>query len=97
MLLKVDFAALSVAPLKLAILAYLGIVASGLGFFLWNFGASRVAPARLAVMNNAKVPLAVACSLVVFGDAIEWPRLLASSALLGVAVWVSGLQITERK
>ncbi|MFM7261548.1 MAG: hypothetical protein ACKO3W_13190, partial [bacterium] len=42
-------------------LIYLGVGASGVGFFLWNVGATKVAPATLAVMNNAKVPLGVAC------------------------------------
>ena len=47
---------------------YLGIVASGLGFFLWNKGASLSNPGTLAVFNNATVPLAVLVSLYVFGE-----------------------------
>lgn len=67
-------------------LAYLGLVASGLGFFLWNVGATRVSAGELAVMNNAKIPLAMACSLLVFGERADPLRLLASLALLGAAV-----------
>ena len=47
---------------------YLGLVASGLGFFLWNKGASLSNPGTLAVFNNATVPLAVLVSLYVFGE-----------------------------
>ncbi|NQU50693.1 MAG: EamA family transporter [Planctomycetes bacterium] len=47
---------------------YLGIVASGLGFFLWNSGTHRVSPTALAVANNLKIPTAVAVSLFVFGE-----------------------------
>ena len=70
-------------------LLYLGVVASGLGFFLWNVGATRVSAGQLAVMNNAKIPLAVACSLLVFGEQADPLRLLASLALLGLAVWLA--------
>ncbi|HTL68192.1 MAG TPA: EamA family transporter [Lacunisphaera sp.] len=71
-------------------LAYLGLIASGLGFFLWNKGALQVNAGVLAVMNNAKVPLAVACSLLFFGESANLPRLLASLALLGAGVWLAG-------
>ena len=70
-------------------LLYLGVVASGLGFFLWNVGATRVGPGTLAVMNNAKIPLAVACSLLVFGERADPLRLAASLTLLGAAVWLA--------
>jgi hypothetical protein len=40
-------------------------------------------------MNNAKVPLAVACSLVFFGETADLPRLLLSLTLLGIAVWLA--------
>ena len=70
-------------------LLYLGVVASGIGFFLWNVGATRVSAGQLAVMNNAKIPLAVACSLLVFGERADPLRLLVSLALLGLAVWLA--------
>ena len=47
---------------------YLGLVASGLGFFLWNKGASLSNPGTLAAFNNAVVPLAVLASLYAFGE-----------------------------
>jgi drug/metabolite transporter (DMT)-like permease len=70
-------------------LLYLGVLASGAGFFLWNVGATRVGSGTLAVMNNAKVPLAVAVSLVVFGEPAPLPWLAASLVTLGVAVWLA--------
>lgn len=70
------------------VLLYLGGVASGLGFFLWNLGATRVNAGVLAVFNNAKIPLGIACSLLFFGESAEPFRLLASFALLGAALWL---------
>ncbi len=54
-------------PGRWAALTYLGLVASGAGFFLWNTGAVRVKPGVLAVMNNLKSPLAVVVSVVFWG------------------------------
>jgi len=68
-------------------LAYLGIIASGVCFFLWNFGASRTSAASLAVGNNAKIPLSVACSIWIFGESGDAGRLL----LGGLAIVAAGL------
>jgi drug/metabolite transporter (DMT)-like permease len=75
----------TVRPLHVAVLAYLGVVASGLGFFLWNRGAVRVSTATLAVMNNAKTPLGVAVSLLVFREETDLARLLTGGALVVAA------------
>jgi drug/metabolite transporter (DMT)-like permease len=74
---------------QLLTLLYLGVLASGVGFFLWNVGATRVTAGTLAVMNNAKVPLAVAVSLLFFDELAHLPSLIASLALMGVAVWLA--------
>ena len=50
------------------LLAYLGVIASGVCFFLWNYGARRVTPVKLAVMNNLKIPLAALTSLLLFRE-----------------------------
>lgn len=71
------------------VLAYLGVLASGVCFFWWNLGATRVNTGTLAAFNNAKVPLGVACSLLFFGESADLPRLTASLVLLALAVWVA--------
>ena len=88
-LARTDFAALPLTATNVGVLLYLGVIASGLGFFLWNLGATRVTAGTLAVMNNAKIPLAVAVSLIVFRENADVPRLLAGGALMGVAVWLA--------
>jgi len=75
---------------QLLTLLYLGVLASGVGFFLWNVGATRVSSGMLAVMNNAKVPLAVAVSLIFFGEQAHLPSLCTSVALMAAAVWLAG-------
>ena len=73
-------------PSQWAILAYLGVVASGLCFFLWNRGARLVSAGQLAVMNNLKIPLAVAVSLFVFREPTNFWTLLVGALLIGAAL-----------
>jgi len=88
-LLRVDFATLQVTREQWLTLAYLGVLASGAGFFLWNLGVTRVSAATAAVMNNAKIPLGIACAVLFFGESVNLPRLLLSLALLGAAIWLA--------
>ena len=63
-----DKAALVISSAQWLSILYLGLVASGLGFFLWNKGATRTNPGILAAFNNAVVPLAMLFSLFIFGE-----------------------------
>ena len=68
---------------------YLGAVASGLCFFLWNVGAEKVNAGTLAVMNNAKIPLAVLVSLLVFHEHAHISQLLMGGLVIGLGIWIS--------
>lgn len=72
-----------------AVLLYLGLLASGIGFFLWNTGASRVSAGVLAVMNNLKVPLAVIVSLVFFAEEADLLRLAVGGAAIALALYLN--------
>ncbi len=91
-LAQTNFTALTLSHGQIWTLLYLGVLASGLCFFLWNFGATRVSAATLAAFNNAKVPLGVACSLLFFGESANLPRLLIGGALL-----LSAIVLAEKK
>lgn len=78
-------------PALLALL-YLGVVASGLGFFAWSRGSVQVSAGALAVLNNLKVPFAVAVSLLAFGERTDLLRLL-----LGGAVMIAATILAERR
>jgi drug/metabolite transporter (DMT)-like permease len=71
------------------VLLYLGVVASGVCFWLWNAGARRVRHAgTLAVMNNVKIPLGMAISLLLFGEHADPRRLALACAVMLLAVLV---------
>lgn len=78
---------LAYSPQRWAALIYLGLIASGAGFYLWNTGALRARPGVLAVMNNLKSPLAVLVSIAFWGAYAamaprDWLFLAAGSALI---------------
>ncbi|MEX0320752.1 MAG: DMT family transporter [Puniceicoccaceae bacterium] len=77
-------------------LLYLGSIASGLAFFLWNSGAVRVNTATLAVFNNLKIPLATLISILVFKEAASLDRLVPGLVILLVALGWAELAARKR-
>lgn len=87
--LTTDWPNLTLTAAHIRTLLYLGVVASGIGFFLWNYGARRVNGGTLAVFNNLKVPLAVAVSILIFGEQANVPRLLGGGGLILAALFAN--------
>jgi drug/metabolite transporter (DMT)-like permease len=81
---------------QIATIAYLGITASGIAFFLWNIGARKVSTATLAVMNNLKIPAGVLVSLLVFREEANLTALLIGAALIAVAVFVTTKRVESK-
>ena len=84
-----DWHAFTLTPAQQLTILYLGIVASGLCFFMWNVGAERVNAGTLAVMNNAKMPIAVAVSLLITHEQASIGRLASGCLIVGVAAWLA--------
>ena len=84
-----DFHTLSVQPHQWLALIYLGVIASGLCFFLWNLGARKVNDGALAVMNNLKIPVGVIASLAILKESTDYPRLILGCCLFVLALWIN--------
>jgi len=80
---------LTLSGRQMTAVVYLGVVASGLGFFLWNAGVRRTSASVLAVLNNLKIPLAAVVSLAVFGGHANPAQLLTGGCLFVGATWLS--------
>jgi drug/metabolite transporter (DMT)-like permease len=85
---------LNATPTQWLVLVYMGVIASGLGFFCWNKGGSQTSVGVLAAFNNAVVPLAMFASLFIFGEAVggtpeELIRLAIGSLLIVTAVLIA--------
>ncbi len=74
---------------QIGVLLYLGVVASGISFFLWNRGARHTPAGTLAVLNNLKIPLAVLVSFLVFRESANLVRLAIGGALILAAAALS--------
>lgn len=76
------------SPLHWGILLWLGIVASGLGYFFWNLGATRVSSGQLAIMNNALIPAGLIVNLLIWNRDTDLLRLAAGAAVMMLALWL---------
>lgn len=80
---------LPATTLQWGILAWLGLVASGLGFFLWNRGACQVDAGTLAVMNNALVPAGLLVNLLIWNRDADLVRLCVGGGVIALSLWLN--------
>jgi drug/metabolite transporter (DMT)-like permease len=85
------FSRIRLTASQVLVLAYLGIIASGVCFFLWNKGARFVNEGMLAIMNNLKIPLGIIASLILLGESTDYLRLV-----IGFALMVGAAYLCER-
>lgn len=74
---------------QINVLVYLGAIASGVCFFMWNKGAVTTNTATLAVFNNLKSPLAITVSLIFFHENTDVLRLGIGLGLIGLALYLA--------
>ena len=67
------------------------MVASGLGFFLFNAGARRTDLGTLAIFNNMKIPLAILASGLIFHETVDWERLAIGGAVIACALGLNAV------
>lgn len=71
------------------ILLYLGTIASGLGYFVWNKGATLVNAGALAIMNNALVPAGLIVNIVIWNRDVDYPRLIIGGIIIVFSLWLN--------
>ncbi|MBE4581476.1 carboxylate/amino acid/amine transporter [Vibrio navarrensis] len=71
------------------ILIYLGLIASGLGYFAWNKGATMVNSGALAVMNNALVPAGLIVNIVIWNRDVDLLRLAVGGGVILLSLWIN--------
>ena len=91
---QLEWVTIFISDQQILILLYLGVIASGLCFYLWNSGSKQVSPATLAVMNNGYIPVAVIASIVLFSEAADLLRLSIGGSLIALSIYISYLTNT---
>ena len=89
--------ALPSTTLQWGVLAWLGLVASGVGYFAWNQGATTVDAGTLAIMNNALVPAGLVVNLVIWNRDADVGKLLLGAAIMGASLWLNHWWLQCRK
>jgi len=82
--------ALPTTAVQWGVLLWLGLAASGLGYFLWNLGAVRVDAGTLAIMNNALIPAGLIVNLLIWNRDADLPRLVLGGAIIVASLWLNG-------
>ena len=78
------------------ILIYLGLVASGLGYFMWNKGACMVNAGALAVMNNVLVPAGLVVNILIWNRDVDLVRLSIGGAVILFSLFVNETWVKKR-
>jgi drug/metabolite transporter (DMT)-like permease len=84
-----DYSSIVLETNQIWALIYLGVIASGICFFLWNFGARKTNPGILAVFNNIKIPAAIVVSLLFFGESADIIKLTAGLIIIAFAFLIN--------
>ncbi|MEZ8195443.1 MULTISPECIES: carboxylate/amino acid/amine transporter [Vibrio] len=80
---------LPTTSLQWGILIYLGLIASGLGYFVWNKGACMVNAGALAVMNNALVPAGLVVNILIWNRDVDLVRLSIGGGIILLSLWIN--------
>ncbi len=89
MVLFGDWQRLPTSSTQWLVLLWLGLVASGVGYFLWNKGATLVDAGALAIMNNALVPAGLLVNLIIWNRDVDWVRLVAGGLVILLALVIN--------
>jgi drug/metabolite transporter (DMT)-like permease len=74
------------------VILYLGVVASGIGFFLWNYGITKVSIGQVAIFNNLKIPLGVFFAMLILGESVNSLQLIIGSLILLIAFYAEKMK-----
>jgi len=92
-----DINKLPTTNLQWGVLVYLGIVASGLGYFAWNKGATLVNVGALAIMNNLLIPAGIVVNLVIWNRDADVLRLVFGGLLIVMSLLLNQWLEKRRK
>ncbi|MBU0474165.1 MAG: EamA family transporter [Bacteroidetes bacterium] len=94
-LFTTDYSLITLNKTEIYTLLYLGAVASGIGFFLWNYGAKLTNIGSLAIFNNLKIPLGILVSVIFFSEEVNIWNLLIGGLLVTIALLINEYQIKK--
>jgi drug/metabolite transporter (DMT)-like permease len=64
------------------LILWLGMGASGIGYYMWNYGSTKVKVETLATMNNLVIPLGLVVDIIFFGGRYDFQALLIGTLII---------------
>lgn len=83
-----NFDKISPSLVEWGVLFWLGLIASGLGYFLWNRGACTVDAGVLAIMNNILVPMGLLVNLVLWNKDVNYVTLFIGGSIIMLSLYL---------
>ncbi|MEQ4924212.1 carboxylate/amino acid/amine transporter [Proteus hauseri] len=83
-----DWQKMPTTSLQWGVLLWLGIGASGIGYFMWNYGATQVDAGTLAIMNNMMVPAGLLVNFSIWQQHPNWPSFIIGASLIVASLWI---------
>jgi carboxylate/amino acid/amine transporter len=69
-------------------LLWLGVMASGVSYFLWSSGSKKVSIGELAVMNNVLIPMAILANVIIWSPEMNWQKFIFGSIIIVGALYI---------
>lgn len=88
-LINTNLNTLALTNMQWFTILYLGLIPTGLGFWLWNKGTKSVSPTTLSIMNNLKIPMGVFFALTIFHEKINLVNFTVGCSLILIAIILS--------
>jgi carboxylate/amino acid/amine transporter len=84
-----NFQQLPTTVTQWGVLIYLGVIASGVGYFAWNKGVVSVNVGAIAVMNNVLIPAGIIVNVLIWNRDADLLRLSSGGAVIVFALWLN--------
>lgn len=92
-----DLTMLPATGVQWGVLGWLGLAASGAGYFLWNKGATRVDAGALAIMNNALIPAGLLVNLTIWNRDADLSRLALGGGIILLSLLINEWWVKRRR
>jgi carboxylate/amino acid/amine transporter len=87
-LLLGNFEKMTPSAFQWGILVWLGAIASGVGYFMWNKGATMVDAGVLGIMNNALIPAGLFVNIIFWGKIENYISLGIGTTIILFSLWL---------
>ncbi|MDR0407915.1 MAG: hypothetical protein LBH45_03185 [Campylobacteraceae bacterium] len=92
-----NFEKMNPSTFQWGILIWLGVAASGVGYFLWNKGATMVDAGTLGIMNNALIPAGLFINIIFWGKVENYISLSIGTAVIVFSLWLHAKFVKLKK